>query len=89
MVSSARTRSNRHKQEHKFCLNIRKHFCAVQAMKPWHRLPREGLGGSSLGFSGSHLDVGLGPLLRVALMEQGWHQRDTELHSSISHSVIL
>lgn len=37
---------------------------------------QRGAGGSSLGISSSRLDVGLGPLLGVALLEQGWHHRD-------------
>lgn len=35
---------------------------------------QKGAGGSSLGISSSRLDVGLGPLLEVTLLEQGWLQ---------------
>jgi len=45
-------------------------------MENWHRLPR-GCGVSSLGTFQRHLDVALGTLLWVSLLEQvlGW--RDT------------
>ena len=43
--------------------------CAVP--EHWHRLPR-GCGVSSLGMFRSHLAMGLGPLLWVSLLEQGW-----------------
>ena len=42
VLPSGRTRGNGHKLKHKgFPLNIRKHFCTVQVMEHWHRLPRE------------------------------------------------
>ena len=42
MEPSTRKRDNGHDLEHgRFPLNIRKHFCAVQMMEHWHRLPRE------------------------------------------------
>lgn len=46
---------------------------------------QRGAGGSSLGISSSRLDVGLGPLLGVALLEQGWHHRDLQLPDTTSH----
>lgn len=37
----ARPRGNEHKLEHRgFPLTIRQHFCAVQLMEPWLRLPK-------------------------------------------------
>ena len=51
-------------------------------MEPRHSLPR-GCGGSSWGISRSHLDVGLGPLLRVALLGQGSEQKDPEVPASL------
>jgi len=41
VVSSDRTRCNKHKQKYnKFCLNIRKYFYSVKAVKHRNRLPR-------------------------------------------------
>jgi len=50
---------------------------------------QRGAGGSSLGISSSRLDVGLGALLGVALLEQGWHHRDPQLPHTSRHSVSL
>ena len=44
VVPSVRSRGSRHKLEYRFCLNIRKHFCAVQMSEHWQRLPGEVVG---------------------------------------------
>lgn len=42
VVPSTKNRGYRHNLEHRrFPLDIRKHFCAVQVMEHWHRLPEE------------------------------------------------
>lgn len=70
----ARTEGSGHKLEHvRLLLSTRQHFCAVRVAEHWHRLPR-GCGVSSWGIFKNHLDVGLGTLLWVALLEQGWDQ---------------
>ncbi len=48
----------------------------MQVMEHWHRLPR-GCGVSSLEIFQSRLDVALGTLLWVSLLEQGLGRRDT------------
>lgn len=53
----------------------------------WHRLPRS-CGISSLGIFQSCLDVALGTLLWVFLLEQGLGLRDTEMPSILNCSVI-
>ena len=63
------------------------HSCAVQVTELQHRLSR-GFGVSSLGISSSHLDVALGTLLWVALL-QGLEQVGPEGSASRSHAVIL
>ena len=42
----------------------------MQVTEHWHRLPRGC--GVSLGIFINHLDVGLGTLLWVALLQRGW-----------------
>lgn len=80
------TRVNRHKLEHdKFLLNARKHFCAVQVMEGWHRLPK-GCGVSSLEISQKQCGCGPGDvvprmLLQVSLLEQGLGQRSLQTSS--------
>jgi len=56
----------------------------VQVTEQQHRLPR-GCGVSSLGISSSRLDVALGTLLWVALLEQGLEQAGPEVHVNVSH----
>lgn len=58
-------------------LNSKWYFFAVQMMKNWHRLPR-GCGVSSLEVSRSHLDVGMGTLLWVTLLQWGWDKGTQE-----------
>jgi len=60
------------------------HSCAVQVTEQQHGLPR-GCGVSSLGISSSCLDVALGTLLWVALLEQGLGLRDPEGPVSLIH----
>ena len=50
------------------------------------RVAQRGAGGSSVGISSSRRDVGLGPLLGVALLEQGWHHRDPQLPDTTGRS---
>ena len=54
----------------------------------WHRLPR-GCEVSSLWISQSCLDVALGTLLWVSLLEKGLEQMDPEGPVSLNNSVIL
>lgn len=56
VVPSVRSRGSRHKLEYRFCLNIRKHFCAVQ-MSALAKVAWRGCG-----ISKSSLDVVLGTL---------------------------
>jgi len=72
----------------RFPLNTRQHCCAVQVPEHWHRLPT-GCGISSLGMAKSCLDVGLGPLLWVSLLERGLGQRDAEDPAHLNPSVVL
>jgi len=58
-----------------------KHFCAVQVVEQWHRLP------TGCGFSS--LETCLGTLLWVSLLEQGLGHMDPEGPPSLSHCAIL
>lgn len=53
-------------------LNIRKHVCAVHITEHWHRFLTEAGEPSSLEMSQRHLDMVLGTMLWVALLEQSW-----------------
>ena len=64
------------------------HSWAVQVTEQQHRLPR-GCGVSSLGISSSCLDVALGTLLWVALLEQGLEQAGPEVPVNLSQPVTL
>ena len=65
MVTSARTRGNGHKLQHRrYSLYTRKKFCAVWVIENKYRLPR-GCGISSLEIFRSCLDMGLGPFSGV------------------------
>ncbi|KAK4830659.1 hypothetical protein QYF61_012539 [Mycteria americana] len=66
-------RGNGHKEKHRFQLNIRKHFFPVRVTKHWHKLPREIVESPSLETFKSSLDMVLGNLLQVILLEQGDH----------------
>lgn len=66
-----------------FPLDTRQHFCVVQVTERWHRLPRS-CGVSSWGIFKSLLNTGLGTLLWVALLEQGWDQKDPEVPPSLN-----
>ena len=68
-------------------LNIWKQFLTVQVMEHWHRLPR-GCGVSSSETIKTQLDVGLGTLLCVSLLELGLAQMDPEGSSNPKWSVI-
>ena len=86
VVSKARKRDLEHKLEHRrFPLNTRKLICAVQVLEHQHRLPTE----VSLEISKSCLDAVLGTLLWVSLLEQRLGWMDPQLHTNLSHSVIL
>lgn len=64
------------------------HFFAVQVTACKYRLPR----GSKISFleiSKSLLDMALGPLLWVTLLEQRLGQMDPEVSASLGHVVIL
>lgn len=50
---------------------------------------QRGCGVSSFEISRSHLDVGLGTMLWVSLLDQGLGQMDPEGPASLSHAVIL
>ena len=88
VIPSARTRGHGRNLEHMaFPLNSRQHICAVQVMEHWHRLPR-GCGVSSSETIKTQLDVGLGTLLWVSLLELGLAQMDPEGSSNPKWSVI-
>jgi len=71
VVPSDRTGRSGHKVEHRrFPLNIRKHFFTVRVTEHWRRLPREVEESPSLEILKSCLDVALGSLLKVTLLEQ-------------------
>lgn len=76
-----------HKLEHRrFWLNIRKHFFTVWVTVHWHSMPRE-----LMEFPPwkSHLDLVLGNMLEVSLLEQGgWTSRHPEIPSNLNQSVI-
>lgn len=77
VLFSARSRSTGHKLEHKrLHLNTREHLCTELVTGHWHRLPQEAVG-ISLEISKNRLDVALGGLLWVSLLEQGWDQVDS------------
>ena len=52
-------------------LNIRKHFFTVRVTEHWKRLPREVVESPFLVTLESRMDVVLGNLLKVTLLEQG------------------
>ena len=64
------------------------HSCAVQVTEQQHRLSRD-CGVSSLRISSSCLDVALGTLLWVALLEQGLEQAGHEVPVNLSQPVTL
>lgn len=84
VVLGVRTRNNVYKQpEHQ------EHFCCVELMEHWHRLSR-GCRVSFLEISKSCLDMGLGTVLWVALLELGFSQmasRDNFQHQPVCDSV--
>ena len=57
-------------------------------MERWHRLPR-GCRASFLEIFQSRLDVALGTLLWVSLLEQGLGLMDPEVPASLIHAGIL
>lgn len=72
LFCSARTGGSGCKLEcRKFHLNIKEHFFTVQVTKQCHRLPREIVEYSSLEIFRSHLDMVVGSLLEVSVLEQG------------------
>lgn len=66
----------------------REHFYAVQMTEHWHRLPW-GCAVSFLKIPKSQLDMVLGPLLWVSLLEEGVGLMDPEVSDKFSHSLIL
>lgn len=86
VVLDTRTGGTGHKQERRrFPLNTRD--CAVQVTEHRHRLPRDILESPPEIFS-SCLDVGLGTLLWVILLQQALGQVDPEVPDNLNHSVL-
>jgi len=72
VVPTDRTRGNGHKlKQGSFHLNIRKHYFTVRVTEYCHRLPRKVVESPSVEIFKSHLDMGLGNRLQMALPEQG------------------
>lgn len=88
VIPSARTRDSGHKMgRRRFCVTIRKHFCALQVTLV--QISKRGCGISFLEISKSCLNVVLGTLLWVSLLEQGVGQMDPDVPSDLSYPVIL
>jgi len=66
---------------------LQEHSCAVQVTDQQHRLSRD-CRVSSLRISSSGLEVALGTLRWVALLERGLGLRDPEGPAHLSHPVI-
>lgn len=82
VVPGDRTRGSGHQLEHgSFLLNIRKHFLAVWVTESWHKLPREAVGCLPLETFSSCLDMVLGTLLKVSLLEKAdWSRCATDVY---------
>lgn len=84
-VPSDRTKGNDHKPEHRRChLNIRKHFFTVWVARHWQKLPKKAVESPTLKIFKSHLEIALGSLVWVSLLEQRGHENQ-ELWASFSH----
>lgn len=82
------TTGSRHNPEYRrFPLTIRQHFCDVWVTKHWHR--DSGCGISSLEICRSHVEVGLGTLLWLALLEQQLGYMNTEVPLHLNHAGIV
>lgn len=66
----------------KFPLNSRKHLFTVQVSEHWHMLTRVVVISPSMEIFKIHLNVVLGNLLWVSLLEQGLDQMDPHLYHS-------